>query len=208
MSPDPELIVRIFIAVLNIPRSIPKAIEYFKGIYSKMNGDSRYSGSAAKLAAFNDAIKDYDEKQADFKQRPPVVSKQTRDDAKTIAETLAKELRGDVQQLAFADPNHAESIITGANMFVKIVTRRQKQKIGVKDTNQSGVVKVLGEGEGPHEWEQSEDGIIWKRLDSTLTSQKIVTGLVKGKTYYFRSRQILPHGEYGPWSTPIEVTAR
>jgi hypothetical protein len=208
MAPDPELIVTYYIAVLKIPRSIPKAIEYFKGIYEKMNADTRYSGLATKLTAFNDAIHDYDTKQAAFKQRPPAITKQVRDDAKTLADIRAKGLCGDVQQLVFDNPSYAESIITGANMFVKVITKREKQKIGVKDTNQSGTVEVLGEGEGPHEWEQREDGENWIRLDSTLTSKKTVTGLVKGKTYYFRSRQILRHGEYGPWSIPVEITAR
>jgi hypothetical protein len=208
MTPDPVLIVKYYIAVLKIPRSIPKAIEYFKGIYEKMNADTRYSGLAAKLTAFDDAIRDYDTKQAAFKQRPPAITKQVRDDAKTLAETRAKGLCGDVQQLVLDNPSYDESIITGANMFVKVVTKREKQKIGVKDTSQSGTVEVLGEGEGPHEWEQSEDGETWKRLDATLTSKTTVTGLVKGKTYFFRSRQILTHGEYGPWSTPVDIVAR
>ena len=93
-------------------------------------------------------------------------------------------------------------------MYVKIVKKRPPTKPGAKDTNQTGTVELLGEGEGMHEWEQSEDGENWQRLDSTTTQKKTVTGLVKGRRYYFRSRQVLPHGEYGPWTAPVEVWAR
>ena len=208
MVPDPELVVKYFLAVLKMPRSIPKLIEYFKGIYSKMNGDTRYSGSATKLTKFNDQIKDFDEKQVAYKEKPPAVSKEARNDAKKLAVATAKSLRNDVQDLADETQSHAEDIITGANMSVKVTKGREKQKSEVKDTNESGTVEVFGEGQGYHEWQQSEDGIDWIPLKSTSTAHLVVSGLVVGKTYYFRSRQILTKGEYGPWSVPVSVVAR
>jgi hypothetical protein len=208
MVPDPELVVKYFRAALNMPTSIPKLIEYFKGIYNKMNGDSRYSGSATRLATFNDQTKDLDEKQAAYKEKPPAVSKQVRDDAKKLAVSSAKTLRNDVQDLADATPSYAEEIITGANMTAIASKGRPKQKSEIKDTNESGTVEVFGEGQGYHEWLQSENGTDWVPLKSTSTAHLIVTGLVVGKTYYFKSRKILTKGEYGPWSVPVSVVAR
>jgi hypothetical protein len=208
MSPVPELLIKIFIAVLKIPRSIPKAIQYFKGILDKMSNDPRYSGLQAKLTTFETNIGTLDEQQSFFKEKPPKVSKQDRDDAFTLVATNAKSLCSDVQQMAYDSPSYAESIITGANMSVKVVTKRQKQKPGIKDTNESGTIEVLGEGEGYHEWQQSEDGTHWTALQSTSKARLIVSGLTPGKKYYFRSRQILTKGEYGPWSTPWDIIVR
>lgn len=208
MAIETQIIDKYYEAVLKLPTKNDELIIYLQGIYNKMHADDRYLGSAAKLAVFTVEIDKFFDGQVGFKTKPPTVQKADRDNAKKVVILTAKGLRSDVQELANADHGHAESIITGANMSVKIHKPRQKQKSEVKDTNESGVVIVLGEGVGPHEWLKSDDGINFNSLNATYTARKKVTGLTKGKTYYFKSRQILPRDEYGPWSVVVEVTAR
>ncbi|MEI6852552.1 MAG: hypothetical protein WCL06_06895 [Bacteroidota bacterium] len=208
MADPVDPVVKYYEAVLKLPRANDKLIIYLKGIYDKMHADDRYLGSAAKLALLTDHVTKFDKAEVGYKLKPPSVSKADRDDAKNVAIMTAKGLRSDVQALADADNPNAKSLITGANMSVKEYKVRPKQKSEVKDTNESGVVIVLGEGEGPHEWMMSTDGINWTPLTATHTARKKVSGLTAGKTYHFKSRQILPHDEYSAWTNPVEVLAR
>ena len=208
MAIETQIIDKYYEAVLKLPTKNDELIIYLQGIYNKMHADDRYLGSAAKLAVFTVEIDKFFDGQVGFKTKPPTVQKADRDNAKKVVILTAKSLRSDVQELADADHGLAESIIKGANMSVKIHKPRQKQKSDVKDTNETGVVIVFGEGEGPHEWMMSTDGINWTLLSATSKARKKVTGLTAGKTYHFKSRQILTHDEYGPWSNPIEIIAR
>jgi hypothetical protein len=173
-----------------------------------MDADDRYVALAAKLALFDDEITKFLNAETGFSTRPPTIQKPDRDNCKKAAVITAKNLRGSVQEMANADNGHAESIIKGANMLVKVHTPRQKQTSKVKDTSQSGIVIVYGDGDGPHEWLKSDDGINYTPLNATRSSRKKVTGLTVGKTYYFKSRKILTHDDYGPWSFPVDVVAR
>jgi hypothetical protein len=206
---DPVVpIVKKYEAVLKLPTKNDELLIALQGIYDKMHADDRYIASAALLALFLEEITKFFTAQSKYKARPPEIQKADRDNCKKIAVQTANDLRDDVQDLANADNAHAQSLITGANMFVKVHTARQKQKSEVKDTNESGVVIVFGEGKGPHEWMQSTDGDNWLPLNATRTARKKVSGLTVGKTYYFKSRQILPKDEYGPWSVPVPLVAR
>ena len=205
MSAPIVLIIRKAIAALKTPRKINDMIIYFRDIYEKMKADSRYSGSAAKLTLFNDQIKELYDTQAAYKAKPPTKTKEDRNIAKKKVLLTAESLKRDVQDLADNNLPDSESYITGANMSVKIINVRKPQQ----NTYEWGVdpdyLIIYAEGEGPHEWQSSEDGDKWTNDGATLIAKKTYPSELASKIKYSRNRQILRHGKYGEWSNPLTI---
>jgi hypothetical protein len=205
MSTPTVLIIRRATAVLKSPKNIDKLIIYFRGIYDKMNADTRYSGSAAKLTLFNDQIKKLYDSQAAFKAKPPTITKADRDAAKSTVVLTAESLQRDVQELADANIPDAESIITGANMSVRIITVRGPQQNSYEWGDDPEYLTIYAEGEGTHEWQSSEDGEAWNNDGATGVAKKTYTEAEAEKINYSRNRQVLTHGKYSPWSNPLTI---
>jgi hypothetical protein len=205
MSTPTVLVVRKAIAVLKSPNNIDKLIIYFRDIYDKMKADNRYSGSAAKLTIFNDQIKDLYDAQTAFKAKPPTITKADRDSAKNKVVLTADSLKRDVQDLADANPSEAESIITGANMSVKIINVRGPQQNTYEWGDDPDYLIIYAEGEGTHEWQSSEDGETWNNDGATGVAKKTYTEAEAEKINYSRNRQILRHGKYSSWSNPLTI---
>ena len=107
--------------------------------------------------------------------------------------------------LCNASPATAEAIATGANMHAKIINPRGKQKNDWEFGNESGVVEFTAEGQGPHQWQSSDDGVNWLNDDPTNDSTKVYPNETIGKVRWYRNRQILPKGQYGPWSPATKI---
>jgi hypothetical protein len=205
MSTPSVQLIRKTIAVLKLPSRIGDLLNYLGDIYLNMSGNSRYNGSAAKLAIFTDEIKDLKDTQLAFKARPPTKNKEERDNAKKKAVLSAQSLQRDVQELADKKPEEAEIIITGANMSVKIITVRGPQQ----NDNEWGVepdyLIIYAEGEGTHEWQSSEDGVTWTNDGATGIAKKTYPQELASKVKYSRNRQILRHCKYSTWSNPLII---
>ena len=205
MTTPTVLIIRRAIAVLKLSTKINDLIIYLRDIYDKMKADSRYSGSAAKLAIFTGQIKDLYDAQAAFKAKPPTITKQDRDNAKNKVVLTAESLQRDVQELADADPSEAESIITGANMSVKIINVRGPQQNRYEWGDDPDYLTIYAEGEGTHEWQSSEDGEAWNNDGATGVAKKTYTQAEAAKINYSRNRRILTHGKYSEWTNPLTI---
>jgi hypothetical protein len=199
------LIIRKAIAVLKSPKNIDKLIIYFRDIYEKMKADSRYSGSAAKLTIFNDQIKELYDAQSFFKAKPPTITKADRDGAKNKVSLTAESLKRDVQDLADASPSEAESIITGANMSVKIIKVRGPQQNTYEWGDDPEYLTIYAGSNGSHEWQSSEDGETWNNDGATGVAKKSYTQAESEKINYSRNRQILTHGKYSDWTNPLTI---
>lgn len=205
MSTPTVLIQRKAVAVLNLPGNVDKEIVYLNDIFDKMTADSRYSGSAAKLTLFDTQIKDFYKVQVAYKAKPPTKTKENRDDARDKVELTAQSLKRDVQELADANTNEAEAIITGANMSVKIIKVRQKQQNSYEWGTEPGTLVFYAAGEGAHEWQSGADGKTWNNDGATGVAKKTYDKEAASKINYCRNRQILTKGRYGPWSNPVMV---
>jgi hypothetical protein len=205
MSTPIVLLIRKAIAVLKLSKKIPQLIIDLRNIYDKMHADSRYSDSAEKLTVFTGQIEDLYDAQAAFKAKPPTITKADRDSAKNKVVLTAESLQRDVQDLADANPSQAESIITGANMSVKIITVRLPQQNKYEWGDDPDYLIIYAEGEGTHEWQSSEDGEAWNNDGATGVAKKTYTEAEAAKINYSRNRQVLRHGKYSPWSNPLTI---
>ena len=205
MSTPAVELQRKAIAVLKLPGNVGKEIVYLTDIYDKMMADTRYSGSAAKLALFDTNIKDFFKVQVAYKAKPPTKSKENRDDARVKAELSAESLKRDVQELADENPVNAEAIITGANMSVKIIKVRQKQQNSYEWGTEPGTLVFYAAGKGAHEWQSGADGKTWNNDGATGVAKKTYDKEAASKINYCRNRQILTKGRYGTWSNPVVV---
>jgi hypothetical protein len=205
MSPVQEILQRYIMAVLKLPTKVNDLAVYLKNIYAAMSAKSIYSGSAASLQILKDRVTALTDTQAAFKNNPPTKTKEERDEAQNAAILTAKDLKADVQKLANADQTHAESIITGANMAVRIYTPRGKQKFSYKYGGTSGKIILFAEGKGMHQWQSSDDGVTWVNDDPTHDSVKVYENETASKIRYYRNRLVLPNKEYGAWSQALRV---
>jgi hypothetical protein len=197
---------RKILAVLKRPVSIDPLIVYYRGIYDSMKADSTYSGSAATLTQFDTDLTNFFKAQTGFKANPRTHSKEQRQECQDAAYLTSEDLRMDVQKLANDTPDKAESIITGANMLIRIVKVRIPQQNAWEYGDEPGTLLFWAEGRGPHEWQSSADGTNWTNDEATNVARKTYTGLEVGKTLHFRNRQIQTKGKYGPWSNPWDIT--
>jgi hypothetical protein len=193
-------------AVLKRPKSKDPLIVYYRGIYDSMKADSTYSGSAAKLTQFDSELTDFLDAQTGFKANPRTHSKEQRQECEDKCYLTSEDLRMDVQKLANATPSKSESIITGANMLVKIIKVRIPQQNAWEYGDESGTLLFWAAGRGAHEWQSSDDGEHWDNDGATNIARKTYTGETPGTVRHFRNRQILTRGKYGDWSNPWEIT--
>ncbi len=73
----------------------------------------------------------------------------------------------------------------------------------------AGSIALIGPAAGHnafHEWWQSNDGVIWVRLQGTTDANTLITGLTSGTLYHFRHQIIDGNGGRG-MSDPIERRA-
>ncbi len=153
----------------------------------------------------------------------------TYDAAATVAETRAKgtvaarnaaqvvyvgaihALKARIQQVADANLDQAEAIITSTSLAVKKVAIRQKQSFLVKQGATSGTVHVTTKAvaaRASYEWQTSIDGgKTWVDAPNTLQAKTTITGLPAGTTVEFRVRSTTKSGQ-GDWSLPTSFLVK
>jgi hypothetical protein len=131
----------------------------------------------------------------------------TRNAARAIVVTDLKQLKGYVQLVVDASPDHALTIAASANMTLRKPPAHTKSDIAAKPDVTSGSVKVTAKatkGAGSNEWQYSLDGKTWVNAPTTTKASTSIPNLTAGVLTYFRQRAITPTGA-GPWSQAVSM---
>jgi hypothetical protein len=208
MSPLLYLIVKKCIAVLKCPRKIGDFIFYARAIHDAMKADAQFAASLPTLALLDTAIQDLEKAQSGCQQKPPTYTTEERDAAKVVVKDFLETLRMDVQKVADADKPNAEAIILAASMHVKVISIREKRKNSAENGTEPHSVFLTAEGEGAHEWRQSQDNNVWIPLPATLVGTTTVYNLIEREKYYFQNRRILTKGRYTEWSQSVDINVK
>jgi hypothetical protein len=116
------------------------------------------------------------------------------------------------EEAAYADPEHAVTIIQSGGFHAHIGTGPGAHTFHGEDTATSGEVKLFAPG-GPkgkkhhHEWWLSTDGINYTRLQSTDSAETVVHGLTPTTKVWFR-HQLIVQDEPQGLSAPLPWTVR
>ncbi len=105
-----------------------------------------------------------------------------------------------VKGIAFANENIATTIIESCGYFVKPKHGRPFRQNAAFNTVIPGKVILTGDGGGPHEWEKSLDMITITHLPPTTISKAIITDVVPGTVYYFRTKKFDTKRKTYNWS--------
>jgi hypothetical protein len=200
-------VIKRVIAVLDFPKDIDDFIVFSKSIHDSMAASPFFAGLAAKLATLLTNIGLLEDAHTGFNTTPPTFTRAQRDAALLVVQNNLRGLKGDVQTLADATPASAEEIITAAGMKVKKQGTIDKQDFTAKQGEISGTVELIAKGAGKraaHDWQKSNDGLVWDSLTPTLAAHTLVDGLRRGEIVKFRHREIQKDGP-GDWSQPEEV---
>ncbi len=198
--------IRHAIAVLKMPRSVPKFLEFANTILDSMRSNPRFASLLTKLNQLELHINELHEAQKGTKATPPTVLIITRDAKKKVVQKDLRSLRDKVQGIADDDEFHAQIIIVDAGMFVKMVKDRGK----MQNTASLGVVPhsvyLTSEGQGKHNFRMSKDNENWINLEDDGTATLTVYDLDEHQDYYFQNRKVFPKKRKGPWSQSVKIS--
>lgn len=196
------------IAVLKLPKSVAKLIEFIRSIITAMTGNTWFptASIAPPLAVVATDTASLDAAQTVALTRVKGAAS-ARDDKKLIVVKEADGLRASVQGVADANPAHAEAIILSAGMFVKGKGGYSKDGFTVTHGEISGSV-ILSvkavEANASYEWQQRTADGTYINLPTTRQCKTTVAGLTPGTMYYFRFRAVLRKGE-GNYSQEVRI---
>jgi hypothetical protein len=135
----------------------------------------------------------------------------TRNEKRRALVTLLEQLKGQVQKVADANPESAESIIQSAGLALRRPILRQKQAFAAKPGAVSGTVNLTAAApsrRASYEWQYSLDGgKTWLTMPVTLQARATLSGLTPGATATFRVRAVTKSGE-GDWSQPTALIVK
>ena len=122
-----------------------------------------------------------------------IASEVVHDDLKTIM--------GMVQGAMDNDIENARVIAEDSGFETKEDGTRGPRKAQCFQTTEQGALIVWGDGGGPHEWQKSFDGgKTFENYGSTTSGILEERNQKSDVPLWYRSRQILKGGTYGPWS--------
>lgn len=194
-----------YVLKYDMPPSVNEFLPWSKGIYNSMNANSRYSTLTVKIDKLDDDNAALDAAQTGFKAKPPTVSKAVRDASFKQTKNSIFILGGNVQEMADADTENAEAIITEAGFGFKKIVIQQKRKNSAEQGSEPKSVIIYGEVKGAHNWRQSTDGTTWVLLLASKGQKKVVKNLTSLTMYHFQHSPVLPDGEEGTWSETISI---
>ena len=149
-------------------------------------------------------------KQAATKGAGPV-ARAARDAAKEVVKRDVAALHVIVQQIADANPEQAEAVITAAGFFVRKVAPRNKPELAIYQGEVSGTVNVRAKARGRgtvYWWAVSTDQKQW--TVQPLPTRKASTSfanLTPGTTYYFRFQTFNKSG-MSDWSQIVSFMVK
>jgi len=200
---------RVLVA-LHLPENAEALVLKTRAIVDKMTGNSWFpqpSPTLAKVLAAAEALHDA---QIGALRRTKGLP-QKRNEARAALVNLLKQLKAYVEGVANDSPEHAVSIIESAGLDAVLPTHAEKAPFAVEPYLVSGQV-LLRVKAGPkgctYYFQRSTDGgETWEDLEPTKKAETIASGLVPGKTYWFRFR-ILGRRGFGDWSDKLSIVAR
>jgi hypothetical protein len=164
-----------------------------------MSASSYFTSLAAKLTALQTAIDDLDAAETGLRTKPPTSTSADRDGKLNVAKGQLRVLRDNVQEIADADIENAETIIIAAGLKVKKIGSITRPDFAVKLTGLSGQVELVAKGNpdsrGAHEWGMRKIGDEWTSLPVTVHASTIISDLIPGDEMEFRHRAVLPEGK-------------
>jgi hypothetical protein len=198
------------IVVTKLPAPVLELIKTAQAIVTALTGNANFPNPTPTLAAITAAIAALDTAETATKTRAkgtvPV-----RNAARTTLIADLHAIKSYVQQIADANVDNAEAIITSAGMAVRKPSTRTKAPFAAKAGDVSGTVKLAAKAaaqRASYDWEWSSDGgKTWTQVPSTLQAKTTISGLPVATTVLFRFRFVVKAGE-GDWSQPLSFVVK
>jgi hypothetical protein len=203
-------IIHRVLAVLNLPEHVPDQIKNGEAVQAALTNNPNFPLPDPIIAAFNDALTKYSaaETAAQTRAKGTIAS---RNAAKVVYVGALHALKARVQQVADANPEQAEAIITSTSLAVKKSALRQKQGFVAKYGATSGTVHVTAPAAGArasYEWQYSIDGgKTWVDAPNTLQAKTTISNLPVATVVEFRYRVTTKTGQ-GDWSLPTSLLVK
>lgn len=204
-----SIIHRILAAAL-MPDHAADQIKFGEGVLGGVTNNPHFPLPDPAITTFGDSLGKYSvaETAAQTRAKGTVAA---RNAAKVVFVGALHALKARVQQVADANPDQAEAIITSTTLSVKKQPTRQKQTFVAKYGTVSGAVLVLAKTAGPracYEWQYSVDGgKTWTQAPNTMQAKTTVLGLPVATVVEFRYRTTTKAGQ-GDWSLPTSILVK
>lgn len=203
-------IIHRVLAVLNLPEHVADQIKQGEAVQSALNNNPNFPLPDPIIAAFITALGKYSaaETTAQTRAKGTIAA---RNAAKVVYVGAAHALKARIQQVADANPDQAEAIITSTTLAVKKSPNRQRQGFVAKYGDTSGTVRVTAPAAGAracYEWQYSVDGgKTWVQTANTMQARTVISGLPVATVVEFRYRVTTKTGQ-GDWSLPTSILVK
>jgi hypothetical protein len=196
-----------YVAVLKLPLPVVELVKIGQSIVAAMIGNAFFPNPNPPLAQVTATINALDTAQTATKSRAPGTVA-ARNAARTDVMVALRTLRAYVQQVADANVEQSEAIITSARMTTKRVAARVKPPFSAKQGAVSGSAHLVVRSaalRASYEWEWSSDGgKTWTLAAPSLQAKTTITGLPTGASCQFRYRPVTKTGP-ADWSQPVTL---
>jgi hypothetical protein len=194
----------------NIPAGDSALSARAHAIIGAITGNALVPNPNPSIATLTNLVVTFDNAQTATKTRAPGTVA-ARNVARGALRTALHTEAATIQQLADANPEHAQAIIESVSMNVRQSPARIKVPFSAKPGKVSGSVDLAVKAAAPrasYEWEWSGDGgHTWTPVAPTLQAKTTITGLPVGTTCQFRYRPITKTGP-GDWSQVIALVVK
>jgi hypothetical protein len=135
-------IIHRILAVLKLPEHVPDQIKFGESLQAALANNAHFPLPDPIITAFIDALAKYNaaETAAQTRAKGTIAA---RNAAKVVFIGALHALKARVQQMADANPDQAEAIITSTTLAVKKTAMRQKQTFVARYGATSGTVHVI-----------------------------------------------------------------
>jgi hypothetical protein len=197
-------------AVSNLPDHVPDQIKQGDAVQAGVTNNPHFPLPDPIIAAFIAALGAYSaaETTAQSRAKGTIAA---RNAARVVYVGAYHALKARVQQVADANPDQAETIITSAGFAVRKTAIRQKQTFVAKYGAVSGTIHVIAPSAGSracYEWQYSLDaGKSWVQVPNTLQAKTTIVGLPVATTVEFRYRVTTKAG-MGDWNLPTSILVK
>jgi hypothetical protein len=189
---------------LKLPQSVPGLLTWTRAVLTAMQGNPSFPAPQPSLDAVASALAALDQAETRALSRTRG-TREARDEQRAALVALLGALRGYVQSVADASPEHAVSVIEGAGMRVRQPAVYTKPAFEVRAGRVSGsvVLAVIAAGDrAAYRWQWStHGGLTWHDAPRTTQAKTEVAGLPMGKTCDFRV-QVVTRDREQDWSEP------
>ncbi len=198
-----RVIVRKVTAVMNWTGSYFEKIYKAKTVKKKMTGNALYPlpwpSGVTSLTDLGTHITNFDN--GIIAEEAGEITMEALDILSEIVHDDLISIMGMVQGAMDDDIENARVIAEDAGFETKEDGTRGPRKAQCFQTTQQGCLIVWGDGPGYHEWQKSLDGgKTFENYGSTTSGILEVRDEKSDVALWFRSRQVLKGGTYGPWS--------